>query len=284
MLGILFALIAAIAVGIENLLMRHVLKTEDTLGFTFLVHLISTILLIPLFAIEFALPSQPIAWLFAIASALIWLAAAYCGFLSYKTIDASTKSPITKIKLFFVLLLSVILLGESLTAEKVIGTALIFAGITLLTYKGNGFARLGEKGIQLIFLAALLTAIAQIIDKYAINYFTSGTYGFLVYLFAALALIPFVAGKMREIKTMFFRQAVPIIAVTAFGAGAYYLILQAFKVAEASVIVPIIELSTLIIVFGGIVFLKEEKTVEKIAAAIIAILGAVLITGIYKIF
>ncbi|HIH11096.1 TPA: EamA family transporter [Candidatus Woesearchaeota archaeon] len=64
----------------------------------------------------------------------------------------------------------------------------------------------------------------------------------------------------------------------------YYFLLKAYAFKEASVVVPIIELSTIIAVVGGMLFLNERKDmVKKIIATVIVVVGTLFIFGIIPI-
>ncbi len=282
MVGIIFAALSALSKGFEKVLHRFILIREDSLSYAFVWHILTAIFFLPLFIIEFNLPKQSFAWLLIIISSALWSIIAYVGFKAYSYLEVSIKTPIGKSRMLFVLLLSVIFLKETLTLKKILGTFLIFTGIVILTYKrGKRFGSLKEKGVQLTFLSAFLTSVVWLVDKYATNFFNPGMYSFLVYFVPSTMLFPFVLRKKQELKSLLKFRSSAIIFTVILGAAHYYLILRAFKLTEASIVVPIVELSTLIAVFSGIKFLKESKEVsKKIIAAIIVILGAVLLAGV----
>lgn len=282
MLGILFALLSAFSKGFEKILHRYILVKEDTISYAFIWHILSSLFFLPLFFIEFQLPIIHYSWILVIISSILWALVAFTGFKAYAHLEVSTKSPIGRSKLFFVLLFSVIFLKESLTIEKLIGTILIFVGIIIITYKRKiGFSKLKERGVLLTLLSAFLMSIVLLIDKYATSYFNPGMYSFLVYFLPAIVLFPFVINKKNEMKSIIKNRFSATIGAVLLGAAYYYLLLRAFRLTEASIAVPIVELGTLVAVFGGIIFLKEREDIsKKLIAAVIVILGVILVSGI----
>ncbi|MBU2637605.1 MAG: EamA family transporter [Nanoarchaeota archaeon] len=285
MLGLLFAVLSAFSKGFEKILHRYVLVKEDSLSYAFIWHLLASLFFLPFFIIEFNIPKESFAWGLVLISAVLWAIVAYTGFRAYSHLQVSLKEPIGKSKMLFVLLLSVIFLKEAITTEKVLGTILIFAGIVTLTYKkGKRFGDFGNRGVQLTLLSAFLMSVVLLVDKYATNFFNPGMYSFMVYFLPSVVLFPFVVKRKTEIRSIVRNKLGATIATVFLGAAYYYLLLRAFKLAEASAVVPIVELGTLIAVFGGIKFLKEREQIpKKIIAAVIVVIGAVLLSGVFRI-
>ena len=215
----------------------------------------------------------------------MWVVVAYTTFKAYFHLEVSIKTSIEKSKMLFVLLLSVIFLKEILTLEKILGTILVFLGNIALTYKKEKrFGDLKNKGVQLTLLSAFLMSVVLLVDKYATNFFNPGMYSFLVCFLPAIVIFPFVTKRKTELKSIFKNRFSATTTSALLGAAYYYLLLRAFKLIEASIVVPIVELSTLMAVFGGVKFLKESEEIpKKLIAAIIIIIEAILLSGVFKI-
>ncbi len=279
MFGIIFAALSALTSGFESVLHRYVLVKEDSISYAFVWHFLISLLFLPLFLIEFKLPLQASAWSLVIASSIFWASAALLGFKAYSHIEVSKKSPIGKVKILFAFLLAVIFLHESLTVAKALGIAAIFLGLVVLTYKkATGINELKSKGALLTIASAFLISCALLVDKFATAYFSTGTYAFLVYALPAVMFAPFALRRQTELKSIVNNKFSATLAAAVFAAASYYLILNAFKLAEASVVIPIAELSTLVTVAGGVLVLREKMEVRKIAAAVIVIVGALLVS------
>ncbi|PIN74643.1 hypothetical protein COV18_07165 [Candidatus Woesearchaeota archaeon CG10_big_fil_rev_8_21_14_0_10_37_12] len=132
-------------------------------------------------------------------------------------------------------LLSIIILAETVTFEKTLGTLIVFAGVLILTYQHRQlFGRLSDKGVQLTLLASVLVAFVAIIDKLAMDYFTPGMFGFLVYLIPGLILLLFVRTRIRAAKKLITTKWLPVIGVIILGMTFYYFQLKALTCRNAT--------------------------------------------------
>ena len=287
MLWLAYALISAVSDGFKSIVHRHVMKTESPYSYALIEEVLTALAFIPLLYKEFVAPTGIFPWFLVAASSVLWTIIVLTSFNAYKFTHVSLKEPISQTRLIFVFILSIILLAESITMVKGIGTLIIFFGIVTLTYhKGEVFGRLSEKGVRLTLLSALLMSIVAIIDKKAMSYFTPGMFGFLVYLIPGLILLLFVKKRTQETKKLIKTKWPYVLLVIMFGMSMYYFNLKAYTLAEASVVFPIIRISSFISVLGGMFIFKEERKdiLRKVIASIIIILGAILISGNYSIF
>ncbi len=279
MIGVLFALGAALSSGIEKILRRSVLIKEDSLCYAFTFGLFAGIVLLPLFFFRFQMPSNNLAWLLMLLSGGLWTLYSVMLSKAYSYLEVSIASPLSRLKLFFVMLLSAVFLHEALTIGKVAGTTLIFFGIAALSYKGGVRVSLKDKGVILIVLSTFVISVALLIDKFAMGFFNVETYTAPVYLMTPLLLIPFVLKRKTHIKSIVKNSLIATFSAAVLSVGYYYLTLYAFKYAEASVVVPITEISTLIGVLGGIILLKERTHIaRKLIASALVIIGSILVS------
>ncbi|MGC9310426.1 MAG: EamA family transporter [Candidatus Aenigmatarchaeota archaeon] len=191
-------LVAVAAFGLRRIIHRHVMKTENPYSYALIENVLTALAFLPLVISEFAIPTAGIAWVLLAASSRLYIFVALTGYLSYKYTPVTLKDPISQSNMVFVLLLSAVFLSEAITAKKLIGTAAIFLGLLVLTYKKRKlFGWLSDKGVQITMLSAFLYAIVSIIDKAAMNYFTPGMYGFLVYLIPGIILLTFVQKRQK---------------------------------------------------------------------------------------
>ena len=201
---------------------------------------------------------------------------------SYKYLEASVNTIVSKVRIPLFLILSIIFLGETLNSNKVIGTFLIFGGLVYLSYNKNKVKTLplNNPGTPYLFASIFLIVFALLIDKFASGFFNPGMYTFMVYFIASLFLFLPILVRKQSIKPIFKSKYLPLIIITSFLSVTYYfLILNAYKFAEASIIIPLTELSVLVTVLGGFLFLNEKSHLKKkIISTLIVIVGAVLIS------
>jgi drug/metabolite transporter (DMT)-like permease len=282
MLDIIYPFIAALAKSGERVFYRYIMINEDGGTFTFVHYLLGSLFLLPFFLLGFQWPSENIAWLIALISGICWAMAAFFGFKSYSLLQLSYRAPISKSKVFFVLILSMIFLKEVLTFEKILGTILIFFGIIILSYKHHTTEhQVKRKGILFTIISVFLMAIALLIDKYNMQFFNTNTYAFLTFILPAAVLLPIALRNKSKITSILRNKIKPTIAAAGLCAFYYYLVLYSLKRFDASTIAPILELSTVMAVIWGILFLKERQNIlKKLIATAIVFVGALIISGV----
>jgi uncharacterized membrane protein len=150
--------------------------------------------------------------------------------------------------------------------------------------KKKFFGKLSDRGVQLTLLVALLSATVAIIDKKSMSFFTAGTYGFLVYLVPAIFLAFIVMKRKPKLRSLIKNNGKFVVLAAVFSVLFYYSLLMAYSLTDASPVFPITRLSTLLAVFGGVIFLRERKeTLKRIIASVVIITGAVFIAGYFNI-
>ncbi len=281
MIGIIYALIASISQGINQIFHKTIVNKEDALSYGFALNMLGAILFIPFAITHLEFPESKLAWALLLLSSLIWALVTYFSFLAYKYLDVGSKAPSAKAaKLIIVMILSVVILKEQITLLKSIGFILIILALVMVTYNHKlKIFEIKNKGVRYTFLSSSLAGVALLIDKYETAYFNTNMYAFLLYLLPALFLLPFLFNSKKEMKSLIKNKYGFLIGATLLSMSYYYFILLAFKTENASIVIPLIEASTFFAVIFSIIFLKErERIFQKILATIIVIIGAVLIS------
>jgi len=276
MLWLLFAIISLVSSGFAGIIHRHVLRDYDWLSYAFITGILTSIVFLPPALSNFTIPADNFSYLILLDGILLWTLISAVTTKSFQYIEASERAPLKQSQIIFLLILSYALLKESLTFNKIFGSLLIFLGVILISYrKGQTFGRLSEIGTQLTLLAAALTATVSIVDKIALKYWNTGSYSFFTYLFPSLIFGVLVIKKGDQIKKLIKFRLLPVIVSVVLQAAYYYSRLLAFSLTDVSNVFPILRLSVLVGVVGGIIFLKEKENVpQKILSAIIMISGA----------
>ena len=115
------AVLAVIIASVGQIVLKIGLdKTNATVTFNFKSLL--------KFALDVANPTVLIGLFMYFFSAFLWL-------IVLSELEVSRAYPILGLSYFFILVLAVIFLGESLSVLKVIGTALIFTGVILVSVR-----------------------------------------------------------------------------------------------------------------------------------------------------
>jgi bacterial/archaeal transporter family protein len=277
-----FALYAATAYGISRIVYRSLMKNESAYAFAVLLSFGGFLVSLPLSGIQFSLPTGWFPWLLVLLSTLVWAVIMWVANLSYKHTPVSVREPIVQTELIWVFLFAVLFLQETVTLWKIIGTLSIFIGMVIVTVHGKFVrASFGNYGVRMTLLTAVLSALTIIIDKKGVSYFSAGFYNSLLYLTPGLVLLLFLPGRTREVKHMLVRKWKVLLVACVLSATMYFSVLQAYSLAEASKVYPITLLGSIIVIFGGMLVFKEERThiLRKSVAAALIIFGAASIAG-----
>jgi len=132
----------------------------------------------------------------------------------------------------------------------------------------------------LTIIASLLIALASIIDKVVLEYWSVPGYSFVAFLFPGLIMgVTSLKRFDRLIKMVKVRGLSLVVSAILAAVNAYFLF-GAYKLTEVSNAYPITRLSTIVAVLGGIILLKERESIlQKLVGAIIMIIGTILISG-----
>jgi len=281
-----FAIGAALLSGVNAVLHRKAVVNESTLAYAFLFNLIGGILFIPFLIMEFSLPTGWLPWAVVVIASTLWALVGVVAFKSVKLVDVSVRAPLSESKLIMLLIFSVIFLREVITAEKVMGTIIVFFGFLVLYYgRKTKLFSWSDKGIKLVILASFLIALASIVDKYALTFFTAGTYGFFAFILPGLFLGGFAMRKKERVKSLLKNKLKILLSVTVLTVLFYYLKLKAYELVDVSIAYPVIRSAVIVSVLGGIIFLGERKQiVKKLVATLIVLAGVVLLSGYVNIF
>ena len=198
--------------------------------------------------------------------------------LSYKHGDISSVYPISRgTGIAGTAITAHFLLGEKFSALGVLGIALIFLGVIIITLKKK---LLKADMLPIIFALALGATIIiySINDKQGVSYINAIVYLNFKDLIALSFMTPFVYRKgLPQIKEI-LRKNWKYCAIIGYGAiGSYLMILFAFTMAKAGYVSALREFAIVIGAVLGIVFLKEKLTVGKVVGIIFVTAGLVFI-------
>ncbi len=273
-------IISLFSAGLTGVIERYILKKYDWLAYAFLMQILTAFCFLPLSLPKFETPKESLGFFLLFLGIILWTAIAAVSAKSFQHIEASERISLKQIQIIFLLIFSYLFLKEPLTFEKILGSLFVFFGAFLLSYrKGQKLGKLTEIGYQLTILSSFLVALVSIVDKVALRYWSSTFYSFSVYFFPALILGGFIVKRTNKLKELIKSRWKALIIVVILQVIYYYSRLEAFKLAQVSIVFPILKLSILVGVFGGIIFLKEkERILQKIISALFMIIGAWLVT------
>ncbi|PIP56863.1 hypothetical protein COX05_00815 [candidate division WWE3 bacterium CG22_combo_CG10-13_8_21_14_all_39_12] len=225
---------------------------------------------------NFELPSAPVAWAALIAASFCYAMFERGRFLAAQLLDASVFTTISQVAVVVAFAGALFIYNETLSVEKIVGSLLILVALLLVSYsKSIGIS--SKKGILVATVISIMLGLGWMLDKFGTTHFNPETYSVLVWTIPIIFVyLPYV--KTSEIVTEFKRTSWKIVVLAAINVIGYLLQLKALGLAEATRVIPIIQISTLLTVLLGIILLKErDNLTKKIFAGILAVIGAYLL-------
>lgn len=192
-------------------------------------------------------------------------------------IEASTFSIIRQLSTVFMIFAGIIFLKEPFIVNKLIGAILIITSNILIFYK-KGEAKL-NKYIILGILANICYTIALFLDVNISNNFNLPFYITISLGIPAILISIIEKIKISDIKNEFINGNKKAICITGITWSLSILAqLRAYQLGDVSVVAPLCALSVILNVIFGYLFQNEkENLTKKIIAALLIILGIILI-------
>lgn len=228
------------------------------------------------------LPPRPM-WGFVFFSVLV--EAAYFITLSYayRDHDFSLVYPLARgAAPAFLVIWSLVFLGERITSGGMLGLGLIVGGLTII---GTGplWAAQGRhvhlKGIALGLAVAVCISLYTAIDGTAVKRGYTLAYAFAVFSLIPLPLTPFILIRYprRELAGAWRQQRLRLLAIGLLGVASYLLALAAYSFAPLSYSGSVREVSVVLGAFAGWHFLGEKLGRLRLVGAAIIFAGILAI-------
>lgn len=277
--SIIYITLALVFGVITKLANRHVLKSHGSYGFAFFFNFGSALLFLPFALKDLSFPHGQTPYISLGIACLLWTLQALFSFISYKNTEVSLREPVGQSRLIWVMLFGFFVLGEPFRLSTMLGTILIFLGISVaLFHPERKFGDWKNLGVRWTFLAALFSSLVAIADKFSLSYFNPVLYAFFVYLIPALLLFVFGAKRHGEITAVIKTHLPSATIATISGALGYYFTLKTFTVLDITIAFPLLQLISLFAVVGGMWVLKEKENFTlRIVGTAITIVGVILL-------
>lgn len=218
--------------------------------------------------------------LFLILSGLATGGSWLCYFKALQIGDVNKVAPIDKSSTILTMLLAFLVLGEKLSAVKVICMLLIGIGTYLMiTKKQSCHETKGWRWLWYAVLSAAFASLTSILGKIGISEIDSnlGTAIRTIVVLIMAWLMVFVTGKQSEIKAISKRNMLFICfsgLTTGLSWLCYY---KALQDGQASVVVPIDKLSILVTIAFSYFVLKEKLTKKSMIGLVMMTAGTLLL-------
>lgn len=262
---------------IFNLLQRVIaVDTKNARTASFVFNLTAGVISIFIFMVSgklgnITLPSQKEAWIYLLIALFFYGMSERLRFTAAKLLDASVFSTITNISIPIAFIGSIFLYQETITLYKILGTIIILAALTLVSFEKN--KQLSARGVAITIVYSVCLALAWMLDKKGALYFSPVIYSVFVWVFPLIVIfLPYI--KPGDIWKEYKLSSWKTILLSTVCVAGYLMQLNAVTQTEASRVIPIVQTSTLTTIIAGTIILKERRNIaKKIIAGILAVAG-----------
>jgi drug/metabolite transporter (DMT)-like permease len=222
-----------------------------------------------------------IGWVYWGLGLLVAVSAFFLYIRAINLVELSVVGPIENLRPLFVILFSLIFLGQKPTAVLLAGVGLIVFGAVLVNYHESMAASLAriknERGLHFILGGTVLFALAGIVDKLALSYFTPGLYTQLIIL--GLTLVYGAGFFSMNWGKWSFKSLVSwrILAAGILIPIALLSIITALALSEPNLVIPVQMTRTFYLALLGFWWFGEKGYLRKLVAGGIMFAGVMLL-------
>jgi drug/metabolite transporter (DMT)-like permease len=274
----LFAALAGALYTGESLLQRLLMRAQkDAWAFSFFYSLVGTAVSLPFMLSSPKIPTSLYPWMLAVVVGLLLVVHNLLIFSASNRLEASLVGALSKLRLVWIFVLSVVLLHNAFSWQKLFGTLLaIVAGLVII----HNFKRpKSTSGVSMALTATIFAASIIILTKYLLGWFNVVSVTFFVtFLPATILNFIFMPRAIPRIKKLFTEDWRIVLLACGLGSLANLALNQALSLHDASSVIVINEVFLVLVLVGEHMFLKErEKVWIKLLSITLAVVGAVLI-------
>lgn len=243
-----------------------------------IIGMLCSFLLVPFEVIQYSVELLPILVLFL--NGVIMAVGYVLFFASFKRVELSLATLLTKTSVLVFVLGGVFLFNEQLTSLHLLGTGLIICSFVVLPRFGNMSGIRFTKWTGGLLAAGILFGISILMDNYLSTYFSSFLYLGLLFAITALILTLYFLTVDRSFFVLTGRRILAQQTVSSvLSVTGQAFLLNSYRLGGMVSISNLLALIRLpIVVLLGILFLKEhENWQRKVLAMSILVTGLVLL-------
>ena len=277
-----FLFLAFVFTIANRLYAKHTLNKYDVFAVTILSNAVCAVVLFPFFLQAFpTTPSLLTSQMMLIAFlGFLWAIAAWTVNASVAMNDFSFKEIIRQTRVVWVVLAGVLLLGEQLGPKEAVGITFIIASVFIISYKRISFREhISSRPILLAWFSAALVAFITVLEKILLMNTEVLTYALFAFLLPSIFLVPFLNKKrLLEVRGILDSHKRELLIFSILMLGAYYTGISAYKLLPISIAYPVIQSSTVFgVLIGTALFEQSQHLGKKVLAAVIAVIGVLII-------
>ncbi len=277
----ILALLSVLGVAIQGILQRVLMKGDktDPYAYTIVFQSLLAILCIPVAIFHgFYFPHIGASSVFFILAAILWGAATYFIFKAMHLLEASEVTILTTTGVIITIIVSIVFLHEAFSFLKILGTAIIFITVLMISNLKKGLKF--NKGIIFALLATSCAGIAIVLDGINVKHYDVVSYSMIIDVLIVAMLLTIRPKALKKWKNYlnpnFLQKMLPLGIFSAMQGFAYLLALQTPGViAQAA---AIRQSSVILTVILAMIFLHErDNFFKKVLAAILVTFGVMLL-------
>ena len=285
MLGFLLAFATAVSEALKDITSKYNLHHIDEYTAAFSMHLVQTLLLLPLI-LYFGFESMSPRFLWALlASSILQLGVILLYFKAIKRSELSVTVPLITLTPLFMLLTSPIIIGEFPSAMGVVGIVLIVVG----TYISNisedpkkifaPFVSLVKnQGSRYMLLVAFIWSITANLDKIGVEETSPIYWAFSKDFVILFYLIPILAIKSKKPLLQMNNRKWPLLMVGFFKSTSVVSQMFAIQFILVPYVISIKRASSVFIILFAFLYMNERKNFRnRMFGILIILLGLGLI-------
>lgn len=233
------------------------------------------LLMVPFFELKF--PKDYRVYLFLALAIIFYALNDRISTTARSGIEASTYSIIKQLSTVFMIFAGLIFFKEPFIWNKILGAVLIIGSNFLVFYKKGNFKL--DKYVGLGIIANICLTIALFIDVNYSKEFNLPMYVSITLIFPALLIFLVERIKIKDIVLEYKNCNKMFLLVTSISWAIMMISkLMAYNLGKVTVIAPLCSLTVILnVVVGYFAFKERENLLKKIVAAILIILGIILI-------
>lgn len=285
MLGFLLAFGTAISEALKDITSKHNLHHIDEYTAAFSMHLVQSLLLIPIvFFLGWETMSARFLWAL-LASSVLQLGVILLYFKAIKRSEISVTLPLITLTPLFMLITSPIMIGEFPSTLGLVGILLIVAGTYISNMSENPkkifapfVSLVKNQGSRYMLLVAFIWSITANIDKIGVEETSPVFWAFSKDFLILFYLIPILLRKSKQPFLQMRNRRWPLLSVGFFKTTSVLTQMFAIQYILVPYVISIKRASAVFIILYAFLFLNERKNFRNRIIGII-----VIMIGLYVI-
>lgn len=273
------SLFSLLLFSLSSILQRKLLRDITALNpvvFGFIFQVLVGLFAIPIFLIYGGVISDSYTiWKYIIIAGVLYSFSNFLLYHAIKITEISRVSVIGSSRSLWVLLGSILILNEKISAFNFIGVFLIVLSLALIFWKSKKQTG-GNKGQKFALLAVFFSGFAVVIDGLILRDFSVAFYLIISSLFTGFGTLAIKPKSITKIKPFIkIKTFIPIVLSAIFFAFGAFLMYTSYQIGgKMSSVLPITQTTAVLTIFLSALLLKETKDLpKKIIALGLCILG-----------